>query len=142
MFPSYEAAFCPVDTRRAMMSEPQRKTYRPWELQLATAAMRRLEARAQADAEAERQRRAEGEAERQRTGNKRRGRAPKAVDETPDDKAQMSCTDPELGIMQTNNKGWDYCGNAQASVDGAFQIILACEVTAEANDKQQAAPMA
>ena len=106
------------------------------------AAMRRLEARAQADAETERQRRAEGEAERQRTGTKRRGRAPKAVDETPDDKAQMSFTDPELGIMQTNNKGWDYCGNAQVSVDGAFQIIVACNVTAAANDKQQAAPMA
>jgi len=106
------------------------------------AAMRRLEARAKADADAERQRRAEREAERQRTGHKRRGRAPKEVDETPDDKAQISFTDPELGIMQTNNKGWDYCGNAQASVDGAFQIILACEVTAEANDKQQAEPMA
>ena len=106
------------------------------------AAMQRLEARAQAEAEAERQRRADAEAERQRTGKKRRGRAPKAVDETPADKAQMSFTDPELGIMQTNNKGWDYCGNAQASVDGAYQIIVACDVTAEANDKQQAAPMA
>jgi len=106
------------------------------------AAMQRLEARAKAEAEAERQRRAEAETERQRTGKKRRGRAPKAVDETPDDKAQMSFTDPELGIMQTNNKGWDYCGNAQASVDGAYQIIVACDITAEANDKQQAEPMA
>jgi hypothetical protein len=106
------------------------------------AAMRRLEAQAKADAEAERQRRAEVEADRQRTGTKRRGRAPKEVDETPDDKAQMSFTDPELTIMQTNNKGWDYCGNAQASVDGAHQIIVACDVTAEANDKQQAWPMA
>jgi transposase len=106
------------------------------------AAMQRLAARANAEAEAERQRRAEAEAARQRTGTKRRGRAPKAVDETPDDKAQMSFTDPELGIMQTNNKGWDYCGNAQASVDGAYQIIVACDVTAAANDKQQAEPMA
>ena len=106
------------------------------------AAMQRLEARAKAEAEAERQRRAEAEAERQRTGTKRRGRAPKDVNETPDDKAQMSVTDPELQIMQTNNKGWDYCGNAQASVDAAHQIIVACDVTAEANDKQQAEPMA
>lgn len=106
------------------------------------AAMQRLEAQAKAEAEAERQRRAEAEAERQRTGTKRRGRAPKAVDETPGDKAQMSFTDPELKIMQINNKGWDYCGNAQASVDGAYQIIVACDVTAEANDKQQAVPMA
>jgi transposase len=106
------------------------------------AAMQRLEARAKADAEAERQRRAEAEAARQRTGKTRRGKAPKEVDETPGDKAQMSFTDPELGIMQTNNKGWDYCGNAQASVDEAYQIIVACDVTAEANDKQQAVPMA
>jgi hypothetical protein len=106
------------------------------------AAMQRLEARAKAEAEAERQRRAEAAVARQRTGQKRRGRAPTAVDETPEDKAQMSFTDPELGIMQTNNKGWDSCGNAQASVDGAYQIIVACDVTAEANDKQQAAPMA
>lgn len=104
--------------------------------------MQRLEARAKAEAEAERQRRAEAEAERQRTGKKRRGRVPKEVDETPLDKAQMSFSDPELGIMQTNNKGWAYCGNAQASVDGAYQIILACDVTAETNDKQQAVPMA
>jgi transposase len=106
------------------------------------AAMQRLEAQAKAEAEAERQRRAEAAAERQHTGKKRRGRAPKAVDETPDDKAQRNFTDPELRIMQTNKKGWDYCGNAQASVDGASQIILACDVTAEVNDKQQAAPMA
>jgi hypothetical protein len=96
------------------------------------AAMRRLEARAQADAEAE----------RQRTGKKRRGRAPKAVDERPEHKAQMSFTDPELNIMPTNNKGWDYCGNAQACVDEAYQIIVAYDVTAEANDQQQAVPMA
>ena len=106
------------------------------------AAMQRLEARAKAEAEAERQRRAEAEAERKRMGTQRCGRPPKEVDETPEDKAQISFTDPELGIMQTNNKGWDYCGNAQASVDGAYQIIVACDVTAEANDKQQAVPMA
>jgi transposase len=106
------------------------------------AAMQRLEARAKAEAEVERQRRAEAEAERQRTGKTRRGNAPKEVDERPDDKAQMSFTDAELHIMQTNNKGWEYCGNAQASVDGAYQIIVACDVTAEANDKQQALPMA
>ena len=106
------------------------------------AAMRRLEARAKADAEAERQRRAEVEAERQRLGTPRRGKAPKPVDETPDDKAQTNFTDPELHIMRTNNKGWEYCGNAQASVDAAHQIIVACDVTAESNDKQQAEPMA
>jgi transposase len=105
------------------------------------AAMRRLEAEAKAEADAERKRRCEADAERQRSGKKRRGKAPQEVDETPADKAQMSFTDPELHIMQTNNKGWDYCGNAQASVDGAYQIIVACDVTDAPNDKQQAAPM-
>jgi len=106
------------------------------------AAMRRLEAQAKAAAEAERQRRAEAEAERQRRGTPRRGKAPQPVDETPADKAQSNFTDPELHIMQTNNKGWEYCGNAQASVDGACQIILACDVTDASNDKLQAEPMA
>src|SRR6266567_885396 len=105
-------------------------------------AMRRLEAQAKVEAEAERQRRAEVETERQRTGKPRRGKAPTPVAETPDDKAQMSFTDPELHIMRTNNKGWDYCGNAQASVDGTCQIILACDVTDAPNDTQQAAPLA
>src|SRR5438128_12561774 len=44
--------------------------------------------------------------------------------------------------MRTNNKGWEYCGNAKVSVDGACQIILACEVTDASNDKQQAEPVA
>lgn len=114
------------------------------EARLATieAAMQRLEARAKAAAEAERQQRAAAEAERQRRGTKRRGKVPTPVQETPDDKAQTNCTDPELQIMRTNNKGWEYCGNAQVSVDAASQIIVACDVTAESNDKQQAAPMA
>src|SRR2546425_90743 len=106
------------------------------------AAMQRLEAHAKREAEAERQRRAEAEAECRRTGTPRRGEAPKPVEDTPADKAQTNFTDPELHIMPTNNKGWEYCGNAQASVDGAYQIILACDVTEAANDKQQAVPMA
>src|SRR3989475_7490015 len=114
------------------------------EQRLATieAAMHRLEAQAKAEAEAERKQRAAADAERQRTGAPRRGKAPKPVDETPADKAQTNFTDPELHIMQTHNKGWEYCGNAQASVDGACQIILACDVTEASNDKQQAEPVA
>jgi len=106
------------------------------------AAMRRLEAQAKAEADAERKRRADAEAERQRTGKTRRGKAPQPVEDTPDDKAQSNFTEPELHIMRTNNKGWEYCGNAQASVDGACQIILACDVTDASNDNQQAEPVA
>jgi hypothetical protein len=49
---------------------------------------------------------------------------------------------PPYDPAMTNHKGWDYCSNAQASVDDAYQIILAGEVTDAPNDKQQAAPMA
>jgi hypothetical protein len=104
--------------------------------------MQRWEAQAKAEAEAERQQRAAAAAERQRTGPPRRGKAPQPVAETPEDKAQRNCTAPERHIMQTNNTGWEDCGNAQASVDGTCQIILACDVTVATNDKQQAVPVA
>src|SRR2546427_5318391 len=106
------------------------------------AAMQRLEAQAKAEAEAERQHRAEAEAERHRTGKKRRGKALPPVEESPDDKAQSNFTDAELHIMRTNNKGWEYCGNAQVSVDAACQIIVAYDVSNAPNDKQQAEPLA
>jgi transposase len=114
------------------------------EQRLATiaAAKQRLEEQARAEAEAERQRRAEAEAERQRSGKKRRGKEPKPVSDVPDDKAQTSFTDPELKVMKQSNKGWDYSGNAEISVDGAFQVIVACFVTPAANDVQQAVPLA
>jgi hypothetical protein len=104
--------------------------------------MRRLEAHAKREAEAERQRRAEAEAECRRTGTPRRGKAPKPVEDTPEAKAQPNFTDPELHLMPTNHKGWAYCGHAQARVDGAYQMLLACDVTDAANDTQQAVPMA
>ena len=43
--------------------------------------------------------------------------------------------------MKANNKSWDQCGNAQAAVDSKDQIIVACDVTDESNDKKQFEPM-
>jgi hypothetical protein len=105
-------------------------------------ARRRLAAHAKREADAARQRRAATAAERQRTGKTRQGKGPKAVDETPADKAQTTCTDPALGLRRMHNKGWEYCGNAPASVDGACQILLASDVVTEANAPQQAKPLA
>ena len=121
---------------------PAELTRREDRLARIESAMRRLEAQAKAEAEAERKRRAEAEAERIRTGKPRRGKEPKPVEDSPPDKAQCNFTDAELHIMPTNNKGWDYCGNAQASVDETCQIIVSCDVTDATNDKQQAEPMA
>jgi transposase len=85
---------------------------------------------------------AEVEAARQRLGSPRRGKAPKPVDETPDDTAQTNVTGPELHSRRTNTKGGAYGGKAHASVDGACQIIVACDVTDASPDKQQAEPVA
>lgn len=58
----------------------------------------------------------------------------------PDPKAQRNFTDPESKIMKTSNKGFDQCGNAQA-VANEQQIIIAADVTDQANDVRQAVPM-
>ena len=58
-----------------------------------------------------------------------------------EDKAQYNFTDPQSRIMKANNKGWDQCGNAQAVVDSGHQIIVAADVTAQANDSRQVEPM-
>src|SRR5712671_1144261 len=59
----------------------------------------------------------------------------------PDPKDQINFTDPESRIMKASNKGWDQCGNAQA-VTNEHQIILAADVTDQANDVRPTVPMA
>jgi transposase len=105
-------------------------------------AQARLEAEAKAKADEDQRRRDEAEAQRASAGRQRRGREPAPVDPTPEDKAQTNFTDAEAKIMKQSNKGFDYSYNAQAVVDGAEQIIVSAEVTNQANDKQQAVPMA
>jgi transposase len=106
------------------------------------AAKARLEAEAHVKADAEQKRRDEEQAQREAEGRKRRGKEPAPVDPTPEDKAQTNFTDPEAKIMKQSNKGFDYSYNAQAVVDAEDQIIVAAEVTNQANDKQQGVPMA
>jgi transposase len=102
----------------------------------------RLEAEAKARAEQEQRDRDEQQARRQAEGKSRGGQPPARIDATPEDKAQTNFTDPEAKIMKRSNKGFDYCYNAQVVVDAAGQIIVAAEVTPQANDKCQAVPMA
>jgi transposase len=102
-------------------------------------AKKALEAKARAAAqEAQKQH----EQEDSKTDDKpKRGRKRKAVSDIPADNKQYNFTDPESSIMKANNKGWDQCGNAQAAVDSTNQIIVACDVTGQSNDKQQFEPM-
>ena len=106
------------------------------------AAMHRLEARAKAAADAERPRRAAAEAERDRTGPQRRGTAPTPVDDAPADPAPTTCTDPALPRRHTKKTGWESCGNAPVSGDGACQMLCAWDVTDASHETPQAAPVA
>lgn len=83
------------------------------------------------------QRRAKLEAER---GAKLRGRKPKAPDPIVEAEAKRNTTDPESRIMKTRNvyvQGY----NAQAAADTASNLILAADITQEANDLHQLNPM-
>jgi hypothetical protein len=71
------------------------------------------------------------------------GRSPPTTppaEAVPGPKDQINFTDPESRIMRASNKGWDQCGNAQA-VTNEHQIILAADVTDQANDVRQTVPM-
>jgi hypothetical protein len=80
------------------------------------------------------------EAARRQAEEKSPPKAPPA-EAVPDPKDQINFTDPESRIMKASNKGWDQCGNAQA-VTNEHQIILAADVTNQANDVRQTVPMA
>jgi transposase len=108
-----------------------------------------LEAEAQAQAAeataavqakvAERQRQAET------TGRRPKGRPPMGPNPTqakPKPTAQRNFTDPESRIMKDGaTKSFVQAYNAQAAVDGTAQIIVAADVTQQANDKRQLVPM-
>jgi transposase len=99
----------------------------------------RLEREA-AERAAEQQRKIdERAAKEEASGKKLPGRKPKEPDPTPEAKAKANVTDPESRIMKTR-KGYVQGYNAQAAVTEE-QIIVAAEVTQEANDKKQLHPM-
>jgi transposase len=114
------------------------------------------QAKAELEKEAEEkaaQQRAEAEAKlaarkekEEKTGKKQRGRAPQipALEQAqPDARAQRNFTDPESRIMPDGaNKGSFLQGyNAQAAVDATAQVIVAAEITQQANDSRQLLPM-
>ena len=102
-------------------------------------ARKALETKAKAAAQEERKRRQEKD--RKRGDKPRPGRPRQEVKDLPDDKKQYNFTDPDTSIMKVNNKGFDQCGNAQAMVDRENQVVVAADVTNEANDKKQLKPM-
>lgn len=60
---------------------------------------------------------------------KKRGRSPKTERGKPDARAQYNFTDPESRIMKNSDKAYVQAYNALVAVDGANQIIVACDVS-------------
>jgi transposase len=127
-------------------AELQRRETRLAKIREAKAALER-EAHEKAEAEKARvearvKEREQQEAER---GRKLGGRPPQAPDPEqakPEPKAQRNFTDPDSRIMKDGaTKEFVQAYNAQAAVDSEAQVIVAAEVTQEANDKQPLVPM-
>lgn len=78
-------------------------------------------------------------AEEQVTGKRKRGRKPRAADLSVEPDSNANVTDPDSGIMKTR-RGWLQGYNGQIVVIPG-QIIIASDVTTEANDVQQLVPM-
>jgi transposase len=79
------------------------------------------------------------QAEEQITGKRKRGRKPKPAAPNIDPDTNACVTDPDSGIMKTR-RGWLQGYNAQIVVTTG-QIIIATDVTTDANDVQQLQPM-
>ena len=99
----------------------------------------RLELKAREEREKQQAKVDERRREEDETGTGKRGRKPKAPDDAVDRSRKANPTDPDSRIMKTS-KGYVQGYNGQAVVNES-QIIIAAEVTQEANDKHQLLPM-
>ena len=114
----------------------------PDELQRRESRLKKIRA-AKAALEAEARAKAAAENEAKNAARAAEGQEPQSInldDVPPESKAQRHFTDPDSKIRQASNKGWDQCGNAPALVDES-RFILAADVTPQANDVRQVAPL-
>jgi transposase len=100
-----------------------------------------LEEEARQKAVAEQGRREQEDRQRQEEG-KKPVQHRSEPDAKPDEKAQKNFTDPDSRIMKDGaTKSFEQSYNGQAAVDGHSQVIVAADVTQQANDKRQVQPM-
>ncbi|HEY3488663.1 MAG TPA: IS1182 family transposase [Candidatus Deferrimicrobiaceae bacterium] len=125
-----DALFGPDGSGLPASGEIERRQNRLAKIRAAKAA---IEAEAKAAADTRRRERAETEAAYEAKGRKPCGPPPK-IDETPKPTAQRSFTDPECRIMKAANGSYIQAYNAQAVVDGKFQVIVACSLSWQAAD--------
>ena len=113
---------------------PEELRFRQQRLERIRQAKAALEAEAQAAAQKLREEKAA------QGGSGEPATPPKAA--RPAEKAQRNFTDPDSRIMRDGaTKSFEQSYNCQAIVDREAQVIVAAQVTQEANDKQQVQPL-
>jgi len=85
--------------------------------------------------------RAAREAKIAATGRKPGGKPPQPPAEGPRPDDQINLTDEESRIMPVAGGGFEQCYNAQAAVAAGSLLVVAVDVVAAPNDKQQLEPM-
>src|ERR1019366_7084101 len=127
------------------MSIPDELARREERLRKLAEARAKIEARAKeryarelAEHEAKR---AAREAKIAATGKKPGGKPPQPPAEGPRPDDQINLTDEESGIMPVAGGGFEQCYNAQAAVAAGSLLVVAVDVVAAPNDKQQLEPM-
>jgi len=123
---------------------PEELKFRQKRLEKIRQAKKALEAEAQAAAQRKRE-------EKQAKAKQRAvdSSSPSPEEETsalkqvkPEEKAQKNFTDPDSRIMRDGaTKSFEQSYNCQAMVDDEAQVIVAAQVTQQANDKQQVEPL-
>lgn len=121
---------------------PEELRFKQSRLKKIKEAMESLEAEAKAEAEAKREEMRLKEQVLEEQGKKRRGKKPQEPSDRPEPQAQRNFTDPESRIMKDGaSKSFEQAYSCQAAVDEKSQIIVATNVTQQANDKQQLEPL-
>jgi hypothetical protein len=118
---------------------PEELRFRQKRLEKIRQAMAALEAEAEAAAQKLRDEKAAKAKESDPLG----GPEPTPVEAArPEEKAQKNFTDPDSRIMRDGaTKSFEQSYNCQAVVDSDAQVIVAAQVTQQANDKQQVKPL-
>jgi len=118
---------------------PEELRFRKQRLEKIREAMAALEAEAEAAAQKLRE---EKEAKAQAQGKESVPEGEPAQAARPAEKAQKNFTDADSRIMRDGaTKSFEQSYNSQAAVDSQAQVIVAAQVTQQANDKQQVKPL-
>ena len=137
-----EADSAPLRDGLSIPAEIERRQDRLEKLKAAAAVMRERakERHAQEQAEYLKKLQERSEQERQ-SGRKPRGKAPKPPQEGPKDSDQFNFTDAESRIMKAGSgQHFEQSYNAQAAVEVDSRLIIAGQVVAAPNDKQELQP--